>query len=276
MIAELPPDRITAQAAAFPGPHLDLVMASIAAGNTGAQLWEAAQPGEAAVQLLWDKGNNVFYFSGNRIGAATQRDLANFIAAEVRPRTLVERSAHFKAHALSPALEAALPVLFSGVALHEMPTLFYGFNQLQPAPIAAPTIDAIRFAPIDRALLADEHLENVARIQAEIQWMWPSVERFCEQGLGYAAIAQSQVVCWCTAEYLSVERCGIGIETVEAYQGHGVATATAAEFVQLCLSRGMTPFWECRAGNIGSVRVAEKVGFARLAEEHYWVGVFGD
>lgn len=276
MISELPTGRIPTYKALFPGLHLELVIASIAAGNTDAQLWEVEQPGESAVKLLWDKGNNVFYFSRNQIGAATQHDLADLIATHIRPRACAERSAHFKVHALSPALEDALTALFSGIALHEMPTLFYGFTQSAPAHVAAPAVEGIRFVPIDRAFLAAEQLEHIARVRAEILWMWPSAERFYKYGLGYAAVVQNQVVCWCTAEYLSAERCGIGIETVAAYERRGVATATAAQFVQLCLERGMTPFWECRANNIGSIRVAEKVGFARLAEERYWVGEFSD
>jgi RimJ/RimL family protein N-acetyltransferase len=276
MIAEIPQARIPAYAAWFPGPHLELVMASIAAGNSAAQLWEAEQAGQPAVALLWDKGNNVFYFSGNHTGPATQRAFGDLIAADIRPRALAERSRYFKAHAISPALEDALVSLFKGIRLHDMPTLFYGFTQPRPAHVASPSVEGIRFMPIDRAFLAAEQLQHIERVRAEIRWMWRSEERFCEYGLGYAAVVQDQVVCWCTAEYLSAERCGIGIETIRAYERRGVATATAARFVQLCLDRGVAPFWECRANNAGSIRVAEKVGFTRLAEERYWVGEFGD
>ena len=276
MITEIPQARIPTYAAWFPSPHLELVMASIAAGNTAAQLWEAEQASESAVALLWDKGNNVFYFSGSHISPTTRENFAQLISTHIQPRARAERSPHFKIQALSPALEDALASLFSGVALHEMPTLFYGFTQPRLAQIAAPTVDEIRFIPIDRAFLAAEHLENVARVRAEIRWMWPSEERFYEYGLGHTAVVENQVVCWCTAEYLSAARCGIGIETIPAYERRGVATATAARFVQMCQNRGLTPFWECRANNIGSIRVAEKVGFTRLAEERYWVGEFGN
>lgn len=276
MIAEIPLTRIPAYAAWFPGPHLELVMASIGAGNSAAQLWKAEQPAEATLAMLWDKGNNVFYFSGDHIGPATQQALAELIVADIRPRALAERSRYFKAHVISPALEDALVGLFKGITLHEMPTLFFGFMQPRPVLIAAPSVEGIWFLPIDRAFLAAEQFENIERVRAEIRWMWRSEDRFCEYGLGYAAVVQNQVVCWCTAEYLSAERCGIGIETVQAYERRGVATATAAQFVQLCLDRGVAPFWECRANNVGSIRVAEKVGFTQLAEERYWVGEFGD
>jgi GNAT superfamily N-acetyltransferase len=276
MITEISPNRISAYTAWFPGSHLELVIASIAAGHTAAQLWEVAQPSSSSIALLWDKGNNVFHFSGDHISPATQHALAQLIARDIQPRALVERSAHFKVHALSPALEDTLAALFGGIALHQMPTLFYGFTRPGPDHTAAPAVDGIRFTPIDRAFLAAGHLEHIERVRAEIRWMWPSEERFYKYGLGYAAVVDHRAVCWCTAEYLSAKRCGIGIETIQAYERRGVATATAAQFVQLCLDRGIAPFWECRTGNIGSIRVAEKVGFTRLAEERYWVGMFGD
>lgn len=276
MIAEIPRDCIPAFTAWFPGPHLDLVMASIVAGNSAAQLWVAEEPTESPVALLWDKGNNVFYFSGNHIGSGTQQAFAELIAASIRPRALAERSRYFKVHMLSQTLEDALAALFSGITLHEMATLFYGFTQPGPVHVAVPAVASIRFHPIERAFLADEQLQNIENVRAEIRWMWPSEERFYEYGLGCAAVVQSQVVCWCTAEYMSAKRCGIGIETVQAFQRRGVATATAAQFALMCFERGIVPFWECRADNIGSIRVAEKVGFTQLAEERYWIGAFGD
>jgi RimJ/RimL family protein N-acetyltransferase len=104
--------------------------------------------------------------------------------------------------------------------------------------------------------------------------MWPSLERFYEHGFGYAALDGAGVVCFCTAEYVSAQRCGIGIATETAYERRGIATATAAHFVQLARERGVAPHWECGGWNAASIRVAEKLGFARIAEERYWIGTF--
>jgi len=108
-------------------------------------------------------------------------------------------------------------------------------------------------ATIDRALLADHQLAGITEVRAEIEWMWPAIERFYAYGLGAAAIAERRVICWCTAEYVSAGSCGIGIATDPAYGRRGVATATAAHFIELCQRRGMAPFWECRANNPGCV-----------------------
>jgi RimJ/RimL family protein N-acetyltransferase len=44
--------------------------------------------------------------------------------------------------------------------------------------------------------------------------------------------------------------------------------------VHEAIQRGLTPYWECRADNIGSKRVAEKLGFVLLTQERYWAGMF--
>jgi RimJ/RimL family protein N-acetyltransferase len=80
-------------------------------------------------------------------------------------------------------------------------------------------------------------------------------------------VGERQIVCWCTAEYVSCGWCGIGIETIQAYQRRGLATATATAFLAHCAAHGIQPHWDCWANNVPSVRVAEKVGFA-LVEEY--------
>jgi RimJ/RimL family protein N-acetyltransferase len=274
VITEVLSTRIETYSESFPGAHAGMVVASIAAGNTAAQLWEATHPPADRVVLLWDKGNNVFYLSGQLISDATRRDLAQLMATQIRPQALAEGLTHFKVRALSPSCEDALGSLFGDISLREAQTLFYGFEKAEPNRVSAPIVDDIRFAPIDRAFLLDKNLENIEHVRAEIRWMWPSEDRFYEQGFGYAAAVGERVVCWCTAEYVSAARCGVGIETDQAYERRGVATATAARFVEDCKRRALTPYWECRNGNIGSIRVAEKVGFEQIAEERYWVGAF--
>jgi RimJ/RimL family protein N-acetyltransferase len=225
--------------------------------------------------LLWDKGNNVFYLSGDPdpVGEATG-ELARFMHSQIRERALAEGLGRFKAHALSRALERSLVGLFQGCDLRETAELFYAFQQPQVNPVRPPALEGVRFAMIDADLLERDDLENLQHVRSEVEWMWPSRERFYERGFGYAALYGEAAICWCTAEYVSEERCGVGIETVPAFQNVGVGTGTAARFVEHCLERGITPHWECYVGNAASVRVAEKVGFARVCEPLFWSGGF--
>lgn len=274
MITEGVAAEIESYAAYFAGAQPEMVVASITAGNTEAQLWRVDQPDAAPAVLLWDKGNNVLYCAGQLVSPAARQALAALIDRTIRPRAIQERLSRFNVRALTPSFEDALPALFGGIALRETRTLFYRYVQQSPAVVQAPAVEDAQLVPIDRALLERGELEHIARVRDEIRWMWPSEQRFYEHGFGYAALKQARLICWCTAEYVSASRCGIGIETDACYERRGVATATAARFVQECQRRGVQPAWECATTNLGSIRVAEKVGFERIAEERFWLGVF--
>ena len=105
---------------------------------------------------------------------------------------------------------------------------------------------------------------------------WPSFETFLDRGFGFTMLDGTSVVCWCTAEYVSEGKCGIGIETIEAYQRRGIATVVTGEFVRHALASGVNPHWDCWASNTPSVRVAEKMGFADMHDYKIAIGTFGD
>jgi RimJ/RimL family protein N-acetyltransferase len=258
------------------GAQLEMILASVAEGNTEAQTWAFAHPDDAALfVLLWDKGNNVFYLFGALPCDEALRDLEKVVDAEVRKRAVAEGMAHFGVRALLPSPAEVVPRIFHREALHRRKHLFYSFDRTQPEEVAIPTVEGVTFVPLDDALLERDDLANIQRVREEIRWMWPSEERFRQRGFGYAAAVDDAVICWCTAEYMSRRACGVGIEAGRGYRNRGVGTATAARFVQEALRRGITPHWECDAENGASVRVAEKVGFEKVEEATFWRGTFG-
>ncbi len=262
-------EALPAYADGFSGAQLEMVVASILEGNTAAQLWTA--PGAA---LLWDQGNNVFYLAGEVASEAMTRALARLTATDIRRAALHRGRAYFTARALSPAWEGALSMIFEGIALQTVRKRFYCLSQGAPRRPAPPRVEGLRFASIDSCLLTRDDLTNLSFVREEIRWMWPSEGRFLSHGFGCAALVGAKVICWCTAEYVSRARCGIGIQTVPEYQRRGVATATAARFIEHALARGIRPHWECNTHNLASLRVAEKLGFEPTEEVTIWAGEF--
>ena len=65
-------------------------LASVVEGNTEAQFWCTPQPDNNAICLLWDKGNNVFYLSGQLVLAETIRDFVSLINTDVKERAIKE------------------------------------------------------------------------------------------------------------------------------------------------------------------------------------------
>jgi GNAT superfamily N-acetyltransferase len=274
MVHRVVPDHLDHYRQYFPGPHLDLVLESITAGNTAAEVWYVPDVDTLAIVLLWDKGNNVFYLAGECLTEVAILHLNDLLSTSIRPQALAEGAPYFKTHALSPSLEQHLPHIFQPIRLHAYPTQFYTDGSGSQSPATLHAHPDYTIVPIDRTLLLRDDLTNRDQVLDEIRWMWPSIERFYAYGFGTLAILQRQIICWCTAEYVSPHRCGIGITTLPDYQRQGIATATAQRFLHEARRRGLTASWECGQANTASVRVAEKLGLVCQAVEIYWAGTF--
>src|SRR5512139_3340602 len=101
----------------FPGSQPGMVLASVVEGNTEAQLWRTSQPDDNVVCLLWDKGNNVFYLSGQLVLPETIKDLASLIHTYVSEKAIQERLSYFKVKTLSSSLENSIPAIFQNIPL---------------------------------------------------------------------------------------------------------------------------------------------------------------
>ena len=274
MMEEILKHRIEEYGKYFRGPQPRMVLASVVEGNTEAQLWCASQPDNHVVCLLWDKGNNVFYLSGQLILPETIKDLASLITGYVKEKAMKERLSYFKVKTLSSSLENSIPEIFQNIPLHKTNKLFYTFRAHKLKSIPNPRLEGIQYHPIDADILEEGRFENNHYVKSEIEWMWPSLERFLEKGFGTAAVLDARIIGWCTAEYVSKGKCGIGIEVIDEFQNKGIATATAAHFLEHCLKQNIIAHWECDQDNIGSVRVAEKAGFHKTEETVFWSGQF--
>jgi RimJ/RimL family protein N-acetyltransferase len=281
MLTKQPIRKIADYANRFVGPQLEMVVASIAAGNTAAQLWVSSTTNSDPTLLLWDKGNNVLYLSAAQpaLSEETVQALTSLLSEQIRPQALIADKVYFSVSVLPPLPRNAAPKPFSTIAPHQIDKLFFRFTEPHPVLVSMPDVDDLQFAPIDRNLLTNTQLANAAEVRGEIGQMWPTEEHFWCHGFGVAALVPEQtsgrIVCWCTAEYVSASQCGIGIATNPAYRQRGIATATADRFVREALRRGMTPHWETAAVNIASRRVAEKLGFTLLEERVVWAGKWG-
>ncbi len=274
MFLEISIHRLAKYCSCIPGSQVRMVAASLVEENTEGQLWTAPQSLQECLLLLWDKGNNVFYIAGEPNTPELATEMSRLIMGEVRTLALATGLENFAACPILPWEEGMLPTLFPGVELTQVDKLFFGFKAEQPSPVAAPDIPGLEFAVIDKAWLARTDLVNLERVNAEIDWMWSAHSKNRMQEFGIAALVGQEVICWCTVEYQSEEKCGIGIETMAEYQNRGVASATTARFVKRCLERGIKPHWECGRDNGASVRVVEKVGFQQLEERTFWRGRF--
>ena len=122
--------------------------------------------------------------------------------------------------------------------------------------------DGFAVVGIDAELLSRQGLGNVGQVHEWIEDSWEEEKRFLKSGFGFCTMHGERIVSWCLADCVSGERCEIGIDSDPEYRRRGLASATVAATVDLCIERGLTEIgWHCLETNSGSQRVAEKVGF---------------
>jgi RimJ/RimL family protein N-acetyltransferase len=114
---------------------------------------------------------------------------------------------------------------------------------------------------VDAALLSSADLENRDGLHESIGATWNSLEAFLERGFGFCLVHGNEIVSWCLADFVSGDRCEIGIYTDGAHRRQGLGTLTAAATVAYAADRFTHVGWHCWANNVGSIGVAENVGF---------------
>ena len=115
---------------------------------------------------------------------------------------------------------------------------------------------------IDEKLLRTPHLEIPEHVTGWMKTNWGSTSDFVKKGFGFCTLHDKRIVSWSIADCVSGNACEIGIHTREDYRRQGLATLTAAATVDHSLSSGFKYVgWHCGEYNIGSIGVAERVGF---------------
>jgi hypothetical protein len=178
--------------------HLTLVIDAMAAGNSPATVWvdDGAAPGAAAI---WD-GTHSLYLAG-------AADRAGALGASIGQHIASARPGLVKVYATDAAASAA----FAGCQLESRERVFYRGGQLQIPCWRSRLSAGLRISSIGDEIRRLAAFGNFADVSAEIESCWPSIADFRRTGFGFCVHDGQVIVCWCTAEYVSDGRCGIGI-----------------------------------------------------------------
>lgn len=90
---------------------------------------------------------------------------------------------------------------------------------------------------------------------------WRDAEQFLENGGGWRAEKDGMRGALSFTTFRFDDEVELGIETAPEARGQGLAAAAASRMIADLLDRGLTPVWACRAANLASHRLAEKLGF---------------
>ncbi|MFP4051209.1 MAG: GNAT family N-acetyltransferase [Thermoplasmata archaeon] len=262
MLEKIDSDKIRFVSSGIENVQLRMTLSSISDGNTECELWSDEKE---ETYFLWDKGNIVFYVFGKSPSSEFIADLSELFEDVIEEKAEEHGFSHFKVNNLTDISDQVIKSVFGDREFKNLEKYFYKYNKEEIGEFES-SLDELRVIDIDEQFLKSTELRNLARVINEVKWIWPYFRKYYENGFGKAGLVGNEIVCWCTSEYVSKGACGVGIETLDRYRQKGIATETAAEFVDYCLKNDITPYWECGAYNEPSVKLAEKLGFKKIDE----------
>jgi predicted GNAT family acetyltransferase len=124
-----------------------------------------------------------------------------------------------------------------------------------------------------RPLGADD-AEALVGLHPSIAWISDThdgPEALAASGHAVGAFVSDRLVSLAAVFYLGRTYEEIGVVTDPGHEGQGLSTRCTALLVDAIRARGRTPCWSTTPDNRGSQRVAEKVGFRRIGEQHHFV-----
>lgn len=116
--------------------------------------------------------------------------------------------------------------------------------------------------------------DDLVNVKSTIEQFWGSTEEFSKRGLGYGVVESGKVVALCLSGLVDGSIHTVDIRTAEPFRRRGHAQSAASHFIAECVAKNSIVQWDCMATNEASWRLAEKLGFERIAEYRcYWFDI---
>ena len=162
-------------------------------------------------------------------------------------------------------LMARDPLLMDRIELHERVNFNFDSSIYEAARKQAP------------GLTGDEKIVRTttdvfnSRCGSVVPWyFWRNEEDFCANGIGFTLMVGDSPASTAFSAFIHHPFLELGIETAERYRGKGYAYEACSALIEYCLENGFEPVWACRAGNVGSMKLAQKLGFVESVRIPYY------
>ena len=99
---------------------------------------------------------------------------------------------------------------------------------------------------------------------------WDTAEDFCENGVGFSLFDNSILATTAFSSYKHDNEFELGMETLPEFRGKGFAQYTCSAIIDYCIENNYEPIWSCRFENIGSYKLAVKLGFEPTLKLPYY------
>jgi RimJ/RimL family protein N-acetyltransferase len=99
---------------------------------------------------------------------------------------------------------------------------------------------------------------------------WKSPDHFIEKGIGFSLFYKGELASTAYSAFILDKQLELGIETREKFRGKGYAYFACSALLDYCVDNDFEPVWACKLENTQSYRLAQKLGFDRVAGIPYY------
>lgn len=101
-------------------------------------------------------------------------------------------------------------------------------------------------------------------------YFWENEDDFLEKGVGFSLFYKGKLASTAYSSCIHDDKFELGIETVPEFRGSGFGEFTCSILIDYCIENNFEPIWACRLENIGSYKLALKIGFIPSMEMPYY------
>lgn len=117
--------------------------------------------------------------------------------------------------------------------------------------------------PVDKQVVRTEIVHYDAILGGAVipENFWNTRDDFFQNGVGFTSLSDNEVASTAFSSFIFDDTLEIGIETAQPYKGKGHAFAACSALINYCIENNYEPVWSCKKDNIGSYRLACRLGF---------------
>jgi RimJ/RimL family protein N-acetyltransferase len=207
-------------------------------------------------------GRMTFGFCGRSDNEGFNSELKRIIDNELLPLIKNELKVKELIIRFTQGWKKRIPYFFDNIIEHELGN--YIFDELKHDYTKFTLPEGYEYVSIDEDLLQKEYLKNFYIVERWVKGCYLSTEDYLARGFGFCIIHKDEIASTCMCNYISKDRkrCEIGIITSEGHRLKGLGKNLVSRTVSHCLDLNIERIdWQSRLNNIGSIRIAEAVGF---------------
>ncbi|REK77681.1 GNAT family N-acetyltransferase [Paenibacillus paeoniae] len=216
--------------------------------------------------LIWLGNNDGFFFIGEANNEAFNQELNDFIDRVIISEAKKEDLDWFEGMGNHEEWDKTIENIFEHRGLGSWKQRVYTLQADNYERNSEPLLqEGYEIVKISKSLFEDHSISiDTEFLRAKIREFWSTPEQFLNEGIGYCAIYNKEVVSVCFSGFVVNDVHCIDIETLESHQGKKLAQHIAQSFVQECLDTNGVPYWDCMEMNKPSIAVAERLGFKNI------------